>query len=352
MKNLLKHKKTLLFLFIISLFFINNITGTLMALAVISFILITNRKFARLVLNWGFLVFLAIVLSVPVMFDFTINNLFNNTLLVSRGVLIIFLIVFILQDMPSNKYYLKIERYLPEELVNTIKIAVTILPEICNKLTKEYKNIGNNLQNIFETFVNIAEELAVKLEKQIRPKVYIITGDVHSGKTTYAFKIARKIKKKGIKIAGILAPGYMKEGKRIAFDVLDLATVEKTRLATSKNIEDLKEVFGEYFGPYYFYRSGMNFARNALKLETVKNSYVVFIDEVGRMEIQESGYYQALIDLLESDINTIILVVREKFIEDIKKKFNINPAGILRVEKQIYKSSELLNENVICSISS
>jgi len=63
----------------------------------------------------------------------------------------------------------------------------------------------------------------------------LITGLPRSGKSTLMLKFFKFIKTQGFLIKGFLTPEVRKGNKRIGFDVLDIATEERVKLARIGN---------------------------------------------------------------------------------------------------------------------
>jgi nucleoside-triphosphatase len=296
-------------------------------------------------------------MAVPVMMDFSVQTFFDNALIVSRGLLIIFLLFFSLQDIESNKVYNKVQKYLPEELIYIIKIAFRIMPIIKDKLLyelsllkKRWYNPLELLSSILETFVLTAEELTNDLEKEKSPAIIFITGKIHEGKTTLATRILSELTAKNKKCGGILAPGFFEDGKRSGFDVINVSNGERIQLAATKR-EQLNGNVAEKFGPYYFSESGLSYAQEVLKIENLLHCDAVFVDEVGRLEILQKGYYNQLKALLHSSIPVLYLVVRDNFIDEVKHTFGIKPLKIITVGDDDDYFSETSKETLISSTS-
>ena len=66
-----------------------------------------------------------------------------------------------------------------------------------------------------------------------RRRTVVVTGDTGSGKTTRAAEVVERLRARGLRVGGILAPGLLEDGRRTGFDVLDLAPGSRPRWRAS-----------------------------------------------------------------------------------------------------------------------
>lgn len=355
MKLVYNSYKWLLLIIFITLFFINTITFCAISFVINLLTLLIEPKFRKMVFNWGFLIFVILVLSVPLMIDFSKKQLLENSLILSRGLILISFLYFLMKDVSSEAFYKKIKNYLPEDSVKIISLSISILPKVKIHLSNEINNLKNKHfkinevgLNIFKSIISIADNIANSLENHPKRNIVIITGKIHQGKSTTALQISNELITKGVKVSGIISESINHCGKRIGYNVIDLKTMNKTKLAT---IEPLQNAIDK-IGCFYFLNDGMKFAYNALDQLYLKDSEIVFIDEIGKLELSERGLYKAIIGLLDSQIQCLVFVIRDKFIKDVEKKFNINPTLLIDINNEENQSPSSLNEKLISLIRS
>lgn len=350
MQILQKLKNWLLLCLIILLFFINSTAGSLISLLCIVFILFNDHRLLKMFKNWGFIIFVILILGVPVIFDLSLKTFQDNFLMLTRGILILFLLYFTLNDLASTRVYSKVEKYLPEEILNTVKVALKMLPIVKEQFLaafaqrkKSNLSVTKSIINLLSSFITIADKLAIELEAEKKPDIYFITGKIHEGKSTLAYTIASEAINKGIKVGGIISQSNNHNNNRTGYDVIDLKSGKSVPLATNEPIENCEETCGQY----YFYPEGMKFASNSLDPDYLKESIVVFVDEVGRLELSKHGFYSHIIKLLSSDLKAIFLVLREDFIEAVKEKFNVTPQKIITVSNEENNNLELIYNKLL-----
>ena len=146
-----------------------------------------------------------------------------------------------------------------------------------------------------------------------KPEIFLITGEVNSGKSTYLYDIFQQYKDRSP--SGIIAPGVFDNGVKTGYDVIDLATGERKRLAVSSPPEEA------YFkvGRYYFLKKSFEFAKEALT--ALKPDGIVFIDEIGPLELAGEGYCNCVHEIAKSGAEAAYAAVRSVCINEAVKKF-------------------------------
>jgi len=147
-------------------------------------------------------------------------------------------------------------------------------------------------------------------------KVVIVSGKQGGGKTTQCLKLAEEARKENRHIGGFLAIGEWKEGLRHSFKLLDLRTNDTYELASRENIEGWEKV-----GSFYFNPDTIKMGEKILR-EHVKDAEWLFVDEIGKFDIQGRVWGPVLKEILSQSEFTII-AVRENFVDDVLEYFNI-----------------------------
>jgi nucleoside-triphosphatase THEP1 len=158
-------------------------------------------------------------------------------------------------------------------------------------------------------------------------EIILVTGIVNSGKTTLMEELAEQESLQGNSLSGIIAPGVFKEGEKIGFDVTDLSTGHSKPLARAGN----SGMRGFSAGRFVFSNEGLNFAKKALL--NFRPGGVVFLDEVGPLELNGGGYTGCLRRLLRSDIGRLYISVRHECLPAVRRKFLFpRPATVMETE--------------------
>ena len=145
------------------------------------------------------------------------------------------------------------------------------------------------------------------------PKIKIVTGKIHSGKTTSLFKFISEHKNTD----GILAP-IVNDKRRL----YHISTKTIKNFETSERSTDIVSV-----GKYFFLNESINWANKKL-IDSLNSSVkYLIIDEIGKLELRGEGLHKSTQEILK-EINIsnkiLILVVRDYLLDEVLKYYNIS----------------------------
>jgi len=161
------------------------------------------------------------------------------------------------------------------------------------------------------------------LKQAAAPACVIISGEIGAGKTSFGKRLAESLSSCGTTLGGILAPRVMEDGETIGYNVLDLETATICKLASI-------DPPGIKVGKYYLSREALDFSLQAVASASTR-SQVVFLDEVGRLELQGKGHASATRILLDSPAKAI-LMIRSTLVKAIVECFSISDHAVFSVE--------------------
>lgn len=155
-------------------------------------------------------------------------------------------------------------------------------------------------------------------------KIIILSGKIHSGKTTELMEWSGK----NSDCAGILAPVI--DGKRFlkllpSGDIFPLEALENGE----------KDILT--CGKYKFYETAFKKANEYICNIDILSYKTIIIDEAGFLELNDSGLNDSIDHLLvqikvKNPELRIIIVVRDYLVEKIKKKYNIKECEVITKE--------------------
>lgn len=140
--------------------------------------------------------------------------------------------------------------------------------------------------------------------------VFILTGPVHSGKTTTLKRAVQKFKKAKLDIGGFLSEAVFKGQERTGYDLFDLKKEKSIPLIRRAGKEDWQRV-----GSYFFVPTGLEEAQRIISHS--KNSDICVVDEVGPLELSGKGFWPALKPILFPPLTTFLIAVRKSILEDL-----------------------------------
>lgn len=152
-------------------------------------------------------------------------------------------------------------------------------------------------------------------------KLFILTGPPGVGKTTVVLKVIKMLKERGISVGGIISKEVKSCGRRVGFEMIDVATGERETLA-SLNGE------GARMGKYKVNLKGLaEFASKKLE-SAIKNFEVVVCDEVGPMELLSPEFRRVALKLREVE-KLALIVVHYKMKDPVIKAIKEDPSAEL-----------------------
>lgn len=169
-------------------------------------------------------------------------------------------------------------------------------------------------------------------------KVYIIAGGQGSGKTSFLDHLITELQNNNIKVGGFIAEGTWKDDKRFGFNIIRI----RDRFSMPLCSQEFNNSYLQ-FGHFNFNPSAISFGNEILN-QDIEHSDIIVIDEIGIFELEEKVWYDSFNQLLNNYSNSIIISVREKIVEKVIEKFELNNVHVLKANSEI--------ENAIATITS
>jgi nucleoside-triphosphatase THEP1 len=126
------------------------------------------------------------------------------------------------------------------------------------------------------------------------------------------------------------------------YDIVDITTGKREVFLRENEISG-KETIGKF----YISPAGLEKGRSILSALVSEKTGIVIIDEVGLLELQGRGWHNSISELLEKSSNNILMTVRDKYVDDVKKKWNLTEAIIFNVpDNDNRKASWLIYQQI------
>ena len=171
-----------------------------------------------------------------------------------------------------------------------------------------------------------------------KQNIFLITGEIQGGKTSYLLELVEVLKKSGLNVGGFLAPGSFESGERSGFKLKNILTEFEISMASIKEIDVWEKYRRFWFNPDAFIQ-GREWICESLKADPD----VVVIDEVGPMEQEGSGWSETLEFLLSSSVPVQLWSVREKLCGEVMEYWSISSEHLIHIDKEdVHKAADLI----------
>lgn len=153
----------------------------------------------------------------------------------------------------------------------------------------------------------------------------VITGKPGCGKTSVCERLVVEFEERGFKCGGVLCPEAKADGRSIGKIAVNVLTKEKRMLAV---LDDY--VKGVRVGRYRISPQGIDFANRVI--HDAVNCDIVFIDEIGPLELSGSGVLEAAKSAIES-ASIAIVVVRNSLLDVFVERLMFGGFTVFEVDE-------------------
>lgn len=218
-----------------------------------------------------------------------------GALLVVRGALIFGLTSWASHAIPGPRLLRILARVGLASLGRAASVALSTVPHLQQRLvamwqdgerSRDRGHIGRIKEFAVLAFcetVRLAQGLAAD-----RARVAAILGSPGVGKTSTLLQVAERLREAGLQVGGVAQPALYRDGARVGYELLDLATGEKRPFAT---LTSQGGIDGTRFA---FDEAGWVWAAERIRA-AMRTADVVAVDEVGRIEAKGDGHMRALL---------------------------------------------------------
>lgn len=157
--------------------------------------------------------------------------------------------------------------------------------------------------------------------------VFVLTGPVHSGKTTFLKRLVDDLKRKNLKTGGFLSVAVIKNKEILGYDLYDLKGEQHIPYIRRQGEEGWERI-----GSYFFIPEALAHARD--QLLPSRGVDILVVDEVGPLELKREGLWSALKQTLVSPPKGLILVVRKNILKDFLRQLRGREVRIFDIEEK------------------
>lgn len=159
--------------------------------------------------------------------------------------------------------------------------------------------------------------------------IHFITGAVNIGKSTYLLGIYRSLDKGD----GFYNRKIYRVNSIVGQEIVHLAT-EESRLFSYRD-GFIPQSWPEecHYSNFSFSRDGLEFGRGIIKKAIFFHLEPLFIDEIGPLELQGQGFHDLFSSLIDTPIETYV-VVRQNSLDNVIRKFGIRKFAVINLTEK------------------
>jgi nucleoside-triphosphatase THEP1 len=249
------------------------------------------------------------------------------------------LVIFGFSVIGTELYNPVIRRFFSATSFRNLPLALELSAESLPAFIANIPDLKSLMKNPVDVFHKVISQAEMRLsEIRDKPaggvKVFIITGPVGGGKTTYAANLVRVFKEKGIVVQGILSVKIMTDDGKRGYDIVNVLTDER--------VPFLREDRGcgdQRVGRFTICDSGLEEGRRILLSAESLSDRLTLIDEIGFLELNGNGWADGLERLLDKPAATIIITTRLSLLEKVRKKWKLDDSRVFDIRDTDYLSA-------------
>lgn len=225
------------------------------------------------------------------------------------------------------------------QLPQALELAFESLPDVVRSLPSNSALMKKPFLLMRQLF-NLAEKRFEELKRNNKSRVFILTGDIDSGKSTFVKELTQLLKQKGLSLAGFYSEKLMQSTKLSGYDMINIKTGERIDFLRTDSAENSGLVENKNTDPICSHKHKSRFMINAAAIQkgvlwldhgNIAGTDLVVIDEIGKWELEGNAWARSLDQLLSKSENDLLLVVRDRFLDEVVSKWDLEEAVIINI---------------------
>ncbi len=206
-----------------------------------------------------------------------------------------------------------------QNLYQSVELAFSSLPGIMEEFYSQSNRI-RGYRKLAHAMLGRSQALlhAFRQAETSHKPVFILTGQIHQGKTRFTRNLIEELQKSGFKITGLVTLGNTNDKSRNAYHIQNIQTGEETPLCSTEPDPQKPR-----YGRFYFEQTGIEKGCTIITGALTDPPDLLVIDELGPMEINNQGWAPAIEKIVEAKACAQFWVVRERLVKPMMRKWNV-----------------------------
>jgi len=200
-----------------------------------------------------------------------------------------------------------------------LELSFESIPNVLSRLPSAKEFFRRPVSVVYLLLSHAEEQL--KVYSSQGGKIFIVTGEKGAGKTSALIEAIDKLKGAGVSVGGFISPRIRVDGKTIGYYLEGVLDGRRQILMTETEQNGFQKIGRFWLDPNVIKRVTSTIEEQAL------SPSVIFIDEVGRLELEGRGWDEVLRSLLLTNV-VVVLAVRMAFVDEVLKYYSIINAAL------------------------
>lgn len=204
-----------------------------------------------------------------------------------------------------------------KQLSLSLELSLQSLPMMLKNMPT-LKTMIRRPEGMVEHLVAQAEWRLMQIEQQkTNGRVFIISGKIADGKTTFAEKYTQQLIERGQTVKGFTAPRMMANNETVGYFIKDVSNNKLIEFLNTKGNDKQQPKIGKFFINTVAHKQGIKILSNAIE----KQPDWIVIDEIGRLELAGKGWAKCLEKVITQTNSKVLLAVRDEFVNEVASEF-------------------------------
>lgn len=226
------------------------------------------------------------------------------------------------------------------QLPFAMEMSIKSLPMMISSVP-DIKVILRDPVSVIYSLTSQIEQRLTEVKKELSKHIYIITGDIGEGKTTQTRKLVELLRAGKADVKGIYTPRIMTGNQTTGYDLIDIESGSRVPFLRADNNSETRKI-----GRYCIIPAAVQTGLESLTGAMTGNPDVIVVDEIGKMELSNECWYEKIDGLLKVPA-ILVFAVRDSFVSDIVKKWEMKEYSVLTVSEHLHlELGQMIEERV------